>query len=90
MYEMDYKPRRVCARNIHVCVSDDGKTVEGVEFTGGCNGNTKAVAKLVKGRSVDEVVNLLSGNTCGVRGTSCADQMCLALLEAKAACGAIA
>lgn len=90
MFEMDFKPSRVCPSNIHVCISDDGETIEGVEFTGGCNGNTKAVAKLVKGRPIDEVVALLSGNTCRTRGTSCADQMCKALLEARATVRAVA
>lgn len=79
MYELDFKPQRVCPSNIHVAVSDDGKTIEGVEFTGGCNGNGKAVAKLVTGRPVDEIVELLAGNQCKNRGTSCADQLTIAL-----------
>ncbi len=90
MYELDFKPRRVCPRNIHVAVSDDGNTVERVEFNGGCNGNTKAVAKLVAGMSVDDVVALLAGNTCGLRGTSCADQMTIALREAQEQARALA
>lgn len=83
MYELNYQPRRVCPSNIHVGVSDDGTTVECVEFTGGCNGNTKAIAKLVTGQKVDDVVALLAGNECGRRGTSCADQMTIALREAQ-------
>ena len=90
MYELDYKPRRVCARNIHVVVSDDGSTVENVVFDGGCNGNTKAVAKLVQGMPVDKVVELLAGNTCQARGTSCADQMTMALRQAQEAARALA
>ncbi len=85
MFQYDYTTsRRVCTRNIHVELSDDGKTIEGVAFRGGCSGNTKAVAKLVKGRAVDEVVTILAGNQCGMRGTSCADQMTIALREAQA------
>ena len=83
MVEMDYKPRRVCPRNIHVAVSDDGTTIERVEFDGGCSGNTKAVAKLVQGKPVDEIVELLAGNLCHNRGTSCADQMTIALRQAQ-------
>ena len=79
MYEMDFKPRRVCPRNIHVGVSDDGTIIQKVEFTGGCNGNTKAVAKLVTGKPVDEIVELLAGNDCNGRGTSCADQLAKSL-----------
>ena len=90
MYALDYKPVRVCSRNIHVEVSDDGSTIERVEFEGGCNGNTKAVSKLVTGRPVDEVVELLAGNTCGARKTSCADQMTIALKAAQEQARAIA
>ena len=90
MYELDFKPRRICARNIHVGVSDDGTTIQNVEFTGGCNGNTKAVAKLVQGKSVDEIVALLEGNECGGRGTSCADQMTKALRQAQEMARAVA
>ena len=90
MYEIDFKPQRVCPRNIHVAVSDDGSTIERVEFDGGCNGNTKAVAKLVTGKPVDEIVALLGGNTCRNRGTSCADQMTIALREAQEQARALA
>ena len=83
MYEMDFKPQRVCPRNIHVAVTDDGNVIECVEFEGGCNGNTKAVAKLVAGKPVDQIVELLAGNTCHARGTSCADQMTIALRQAQ-------
>ena len=84
MYALDFTPSRVCPRNIHVEVSDDGNTIENVAFFGGCNGNTKAVAKLVTGKPVDEIVELLAGNLCGPRGTSCADQMTIALRQAQA------
>ena len=90
MYELDFKPRRVCPANIHVGVSDDGTTIERVEFTGGCNGNTKAVAKLVTGKPVDEIVDILAGNQCGMRGTSCADQLTIALKRAQEQARALA
>lgn len=85
MYSYDYTPVRVCPRNIHVDLSDDGNTIEGVRFDGGCNGNTKAVAILVKDKPVDEIISLLKGNQCGTRGTSCADQLTIALAEARTA-----
>lgn len=84
MVTLDFKPRGVCARMIHVELSDDGSTIESVAFEGGCNGNLKAIGKLVAGKSVDEIVSLLEGNTCGSRKTSCADQLTLALREASA------
>ncbi|MBR3316957.1 MAG: TIGR03905 family TSCPD domain-containing protein [Atopobiaceae bacterium] len=90
MYELDFKPQRVCPRNIHVAVSDDGSTIENVVFDGGCNGNTKAVAKLIKGQAVDDVVKLLAGNLCGRRGTSCADQLTIALRKAQEQARAVA
>ena len=90
MYALDFTPSRVCPRNIHVEVSDDGSTIEKIEFSGGCNGNTKAVAKLVAGKQVDDIVELLAGNQCGIRGTSCADQMTIALRQAQEAARSVA
>ena len=84
MITYDYKPRGVCARAIHVELSDDGSTVENVLFEGGCNGNLKAISKLVHGMPTDRVVVLLQGNTCGPRSTSCADQLTIALRAAAA------
>ena len=83
MISYDFTPQRVCPRNIHVELSDDGNTIERVEFTGGCDGNTKAVAKLVRGHDVDEIIAMLAGNDCRGRGTSCADQMTIALAQAR-------
>ena len=83
MIETDFTPHGVCARNIHIVLSDDGQTVESVEFTRGCDGNLKAIAKLVAGMPVDNVVELLQGNTCGPKSTSCADQLTHGLREAQ-------
>lgn len=82
MIEVDFTPRGVCARNIHVELDDAGKTIQGVEFQGGCNGNLKAISTLVAGMPVERVCELLAGNTCGRRSTSCADQLTQALAEA--------
>ena len=78
-----FTPRGVCSQRIDVEV--EGDTIKHVEFTGGCNGNLKAISTLVAGQKVDDVVALLEGNTCGRRTTSCADQMCQALRAAQAA-----
>ena len=83
MIETDFTPHGVCARNIHIVLSDNGQTVESVEFTRGCDGNLKAIAKLVAGMPVDKVVELLQGNTCGPKPTSCADQLTHGLREAQ-------
>ena len=79
----DYTPRGVCSRAIHIDLTVDGKTIEQVSVEGGCNGNLKAVSKLVAGHSVDEIAGILAGNTCGPRQTSCADQLARALVEAS-------
>lgn len=83
MISYDYTPHGVCSTNIHVELTDDGKTIEQVVFTRGCNGNLTAIGKLVKGKPVDEIVSMLKGNMCGIRPTSCADQMTIALSEAQ-------
>lgn len=60
-----------------------GNKIYNVKFTGGCNGNLKAIAKLIDGSDSDDVVKKLLGNTCGFRTTSCADQLAKAILKAK-------
>ena len=82
MQHLDFKPRGVCSRMIHIDLSDDGKTIENVTFDGGCAGNLAAIGKLVAGRPTEEVADLLRGNTCCPRKTSCADQFSQALLQA--------
>lgn len=77
-----YTPRGVCSRQISVDL--EGDTIKEVSFVGGCDGNLKAISKLVRGQKVDDVVALLEGNTCGRRPTSCADQLTCALREAQA------
>lgn len=78
-----YTPRGVCSRRIDVELHGD--VIKEVGFVGGCDGNLKAISKLVAGKNVEEVVSLLEGNTCGRRSTSCADQMCKAIREAQQA-----
>ena len=77
-----FRHRGVCSKLIEVEL--DGDIIKEIRFTGGCDGNLKAIAKLVAGQRVDDVVALLRGNTCGPRATSCADQMTYALEEARA------
>ena len=82
MQHVDFRPRGVCSRMIHIDLSDDGKTIEAVNFEGGCSGNLAAISKLVAGRPTEEVAEVLKGNVCGPRKTSCADQFSQALLQA--------
>ena len=81
--KFEYQPQGVCSRLIEFDLQEDG-TVKDVVYTGGCNGNLKAIGKLVDGMPADKVIELLKGNTCGLKGTSCADQLTKALELAKA------
>ena len=65
-----YTPRGVCSRRMVVELSDSG-VIENVRIDGGCNGNLKAIAKLVDGWTVERIEEMLLGNTCGRRPTSC-------------------
>ena len=76
-----YKTQGVCSRQITFTL-EDGK-VKNVFFDGGCNGNGKGVAALVEGMDVDEVIKRLKGTTCGMKPTSCPDQLTKALELAK-------
>ena len=80
--KIDYTPKGVCSRKI-VAEIDDNNIITNIEITGGCPGNTKAVSKLCIGRNIDEIIELLQGTPCGIRNTSCPDQLSIALKELK-------
>ena len=76
-----FKTQNTCSQMIYFDLEDN--VVSNIEFFGGCNGNLKAVSKLVDGKTVEEIEELLSGITCGPRPTSCADQLAQAVRTAK-------
>lgn len=76
-----YATQGTCAKIINIEL--DGDTVKHVDFEGGCNGNLKAISKLVQGMSVEKIAQMLEGNTCGRRDTSCADQLVKGLRAAQ-------
>lgn len=78
-----FVPHGVCAQLIDFDIDDRG-CLRAVAFTGGCNGNLKAIGKLVEGQDAAQVAGLLRGNTCGRRPTSCADQLACAIDQALA------
>ena len=80
MYQ--YKTKGTCSQMIYFDL-EDGK-VKNVQFMGGCNGNLKGIGQLVEGMDVDDVIARLEGTTCGMKRTSCPDQLAKALKEAKA------
>jgi uncharacterized protein (TIGR03905 family) len=75
--EFTYKPNNVCSTQIHLEIENG--IVSNVSFVGGCNGNLKAVSKLVNGMPAAKIEEILAGNTCGRRDTSCADQLAKAV-----------
>lgn len=75
----EYKPKGVCSRNM--IFELNGDTVESLEVVGGCNGNLKGISSLVKGKKITEVIAALDGITCGMKKTSCPDQMAQALKQ---------
>lgn len=77
----NFTPKGVCARNI--TIETDGDIVTSVKFTGGCNGNTSGISKLVEGMKIDEVISRLENITCGFKSTSCPDQLAKALKQLK-------
>ncbi len=76
-----YKPSGVCSREINFDLDENGK-ISGLSFKGGCNGNLKAIGKLLEGQDAGFAIKTLKGNECGGRGTSCADQLSKALEKA--------
>lgn len=79
-----YKTQGTCSSAITIDLADDN-TIENVAFSGGCNGNTKGVAALVKGMKAEEAISRLSGIKCGFKNTSCPDQLATALKKMLAA-----
>ncbi|MBQ8928338.1 MAG: TIGR03905 family TSCPD domain-containing protein [Oscillospiraceae bacterium] len=76
----EFEPEGVCPMQITFDIDDD--VIRNIEFFGGCNGNLKAISKLLDGWTVDQIEEKLRGNTCGRRPTSCADQLAIAVREA--------
>lgn len=79
--EETFKTKGVCATTIQF--TRDGDKIKNIRFTGGCNGNLKAIAKLCEGMSAEDIAAKLLGNTCGGKPTSCADQLARAVLGKK-------
>ena len=76
----EYKTSMTCSSKIIFDL--DGDKVKNVKFIGGCDGNLKAISKLVDGWEADKIVSALKGNTCGFKPTSCADQLAKAIEKA--------
>ena len=77
MFHYDYVTEKTCSQLISFDL--DGDVVKNISFMSGCNGNLKAISKLVDGWTVDQIEDKLTGIECGRRGTSCSDQLAKAV-----------
>lgn len=75
-----YYPKGVCSRQI--LIDFDGEVIKDIKFIGGCSGNLQGISRLVKGRTIDEVISTLKGVQCR-NNTSCPDQLAQALMQYK-------
>ena len=80
MYE--YKTKGTCSQMIYFDVEDN--KLKNLQFQGGCNGNLKCIGKLVEGMYIDDVIARVEGISCGMKATSCPDQLAQALKAYKA------
>jgi uncharacterized protein (TIGR03905 family) len=80
--QYEYKTKGTCSQRIIFEIEEN--KVKNVQFIGGCNGNLKGICALVEGMDVDEVISRIEGIHCGMKPTSCPDQLANALKEAKA------
>ena len=81
---MTYKTQGTCSSEIQFDIEEVNgeKRVKSVKFIGGCNGNLKGIGKLVEGMLVEDVISRLEGTICGMKSTSCPDQLAKALKAA--------
>ena len=79
--QYEYKTQGTCAQRIFFEIEDN--KLKNVQFIGGCNGNLKGISSLVEGMDIDDVIARVEGTTCGMKKTSCPDQLAQALKAAK-------
>ena len=79
--KITYRPRGVCSRLMEIEVEDD--KIASVNVVGGCDGNLKGIASLLRGMPVDEAIRRMEGIRCGGKATSCPDQLAIALKNYK-------
>ena len=83
MESYSFDPQRVCSKKIFFNLDEENR-LHDVKFIGGCPGNLPAIGRLVEGKDAKEIADILRGNPCGGRGTSCADQLSIAIDQALA------
>lgn len=83
MSKHSYITNGTCSRKIEFEMSEDNK-VSKIRFEGGCNGNLQGIGRLCEGMDAEELVKKLSGVKCGMKATSCPDQLSKAIIKALA------
>lgn len=78
----EFQPKGVCSRKMIFDIADDN-TINSLYVEGGCNGNLKGISSIVRGMDIDRVIEAFDGTLCGMKGTSCPDQIAKALLAYK-------
>ncbi len=81
METISYRPRGVCSQKMEIDVEDG--VIQAVRVLGGCSGNLKGISSLLKGMDVEEAISRLEGIRCGMKPTSCPDQLAQALKSAR-------
>ena len=81
METISYDPRGVCSRHMEIDVEDG--VIQAVRVTGGCNGNLQGVSALLKGMTVEDAIARMEGIHCGMKPTSCPDQLAQALKSGR-------
>ena len=79
--KFQYRPRGVCSQLMDIEV-EDGRIVN-VNVTGGCPGNLQGISRLLKGMSVDDAIERMDGIRCGMKRSSCPDQLAQALKQMR-------
>jgi len=79
--EFVYETENTCSDKISFNIV--GNVIRNIVFTGGCNGNLKAIPKLIDGWTAEEIEEKCKGITCGRRPTSCVDQLAIAVRKAS-------
>ncbi len=82
MKHIEYKTEGTCSQQIDV-TTDENDVIQDVSFVGGCDGNLQGICRLVIGQKIDDVIKHLDGIRCGMKRTSCPDQLCRALEQLK-------
>ena len=81
--EITYRPQGVCSREYHIVASDG--VIDSIDIVGGCDGNLKGIASLLRGMKIEDAIERMSGVTCGSKPTSCPDQIARALRQLQQA-----